>query len=245
MMPTTRNNLDGKRRPPTNTHCVSNEYSCTQYQHTMMKLSVAAVVALTATCSSAFTPTTFGTRQSSVVLSMAQEGTTRSQFLQHSLAAAASFAVLPQSANAAKYGGFGAGSPEVLDPATAEVDAEILASDAVQKALSNVKAYATSAQAMLDTLAADPQADIGSKIRKDFEFSQLRADMNTLNSAFDEDTQRGTDRLIRIILQDITELETANRQKAGVARSERRLDIMKGKLAKLSKAFGDYLAFAK
>lgn len=68
--------------------------------------------------------------------------------------------------------------------------------------------------------------------------------MNTLNSAFDEDTQRGTDRLVRLIMQDITELETANKQKEGVKRSEKRLGIMFGKLDKLEKAFGDYLAFA-
>eukprot|EP00567_Pseudictyota_dubia_P008336 CAMPEP_0197439034 /NCGR_PEP_ID=MMETSP1175-20131217/5861_1 /TAXON_ID=1003142 /ORGANISM="Triceratium dubium, Strain CCMP147" /LENGTH=209 /DNA_ID=CAMNT_0042968861 /DNA_START=68 /DNA_END=697 /DNA_ORIENTATION=+ len=208
-----------------------------------MKLSVAAALALAASSCSAFAPTTFGTRQSSTMLSMAQEGTTRSQFLQQSLAAAASFAVLPQSANAAKYGGFGAGSPEVLDPKSAEVDADILASDAVQKALGAVKSYASSVKAMQDTLSADSQADIGPKIRKDFDFAQLRADLNTVNSAFDEDTQRGTDRLIRIVMQDITELETANRQKDGVARSERRLDIMKGKLDKLGKAFNDFLAF--
>lgn len=206
-----------------------------------MKLYVAAALALTASSCTAFAPATFGNRQS-VALSMAQK-TSRAQFLQQTVAAAASLAVLPQNANAAKYGGFGAGSPEVLDPATAEVDAEILASEPVQKALSAVKGYASSAKEMQAILASDSQADIGPKVRKDFEFSQLRADLNTLNSAFDEDTQRGTDRLIRIILQDITELETANRQKAGVARSERRLDIMKGKLAKLEKAFNDYLAF--
>jgi len=96
---------------------------------------------------------------------------------------------------------------------------------------------------MKSALASNPQADIGSSIRKDLDFVQLRTDLNVLNSAFDEDTQRGTDRVIRLIMQDITELEAANRQKAGVDRSEKRLDIMKGKLDKLTKAFSDYLAF--
>lgn len=206
-----------------------------------MKFSLAATLALTASSCSAFAPATFSTRQTGA-LSMAGE-TSRSQFLQQSFAAAATLAVLPQSANAAKYGGFGAGSPEVLDPSTAEIDAEILASAPVQKAISNVKGYAAAAKDMQASLASDPQADIGAKIRKDFDFSALRADMNTFNSAFDEDTQRGTDRLIRVILQDITELETSNRQKPGVARSERRLDIMCGKLVKLEKAFSDLIAF--
>jgi hypothetical protein len=66
-----------------------------------------------------------------------------------------------------------------------------------------------------------------------------------MNTAFEEDTQRGTDRLIRNIIQDITELEAANNQKEGIERSPRRLEIMMGKLAKLDKAFDDLLAFAK
>jgi len=96
---------------------------------------------------------------------------------------------------------------------------------------------------MKETLASNSQADIGPTIRKNFDFSKLRTDLNTLNSAFDEETQRGTDRLIRAILQDVTELELANKQKAGVERSSRRVDTMVAKLNKLEKAFTEYLAF--
>eukprot|EP00957_Ditylum_brightwellii_P111791 8526926-Ditylum_brightwellii.AAC.1 len=96
---------------------------------------------------------------------------------------------------------------------------------------------------MSATVAADSQADIGPSIRKELDFVQVRADFNGVTEAFDEDTQRGTDRLVRIILQDITELETANRQKPGVPRSEKRLSIVQGKLSKLEKAFDDFLAF--
>lgn len=175
---------------------------------------------------------------------MAKEGSTRAEFLQQSLAAAAALTFLPSSASAAKYGGFGRGSPEVLDPKTAEVDKDILGSEPVQKSLDGVKGYLSSVKSMQSALASDSQADIGASIRKDLDFVKLRSDLNTINTAFDEDTQRGTDRLIRIIMQDVTELETANRQKAGVQRSEIRLNTMKGKLEKLSKAFEDYLAFA-
>jgi len=38
-------------------------------------------------------------------------------------------------------------------------------------------------------------------------------------------------------------LETANKQKPGVSRSDIRLNIMYGKLDKLNKAFCDYLNF--
>ena len=151
----------------------------------------------------------------------------------------------PESASAAKYGGFGAGSPNALDPADAIVDEDILKSGPVQDALGKVKGYSNLVKEMSAALDKDPQADLGPVIRKQFDFVQLRSSLNTLNSAFDEDTQRGTDRLIRLVLQDLTELETSNRQKDGILRSERRLGIMKGKLEKLGTSFDEFLAFAK
>jgi len=98
-------------------------------------------------------------------------------------------------------------------------------------------------QKMQELVRGDDQVDLGPLVRKYLEASQLRDDLNTVNSIFDEDTQRGTDRLIRGILQDVTELELANKQKAGVKRSDRRLATINAKLAKLGCAFKDYLKF--
>jgi Fe-S-cluster formation regulator IscX/YfhJ len=176
-------------------------------------------------------------------LSMTKGETSRLQFIQQSVAAAAALTILPGNAFAAKYGSFGAGSPEVIDPKEAIVDEEILKSAPVQKAFEAVKTYKAATESMKSELQKNSQADIGPIIRKQFDFVQLRNDLNTLNTAFDEDTQRGTDRVIRLIMQDITELETANKQKEGISRSEKRLQIMFGKLEKLEKAFGDFLAF--
>merc|ERR1712194_261229 len=97
---------------------------------------------------------------------------------------------------------------------------------------------------MKKTLSANSQVDLKPVIRKQFEVSTLRADLNTLNTAFDEDTQRGTDRLIRIIVQDLNELEVANAQKEGVPRSDIRLAKMNGKLNKLEDAFNTFLRFS-
>ena len=119
------------------------------------------------------------------------------------------------------------------------------AGSTVQTALKAVKSYQAAVKSMLEALEKNPQTDIGGYVRKEFDFVKVRTELNAINIAFDEDTQRGTDRLIRNILQDITEVETANKQKDGVERSERRLDILKGKLVKLDQAFSDFLAFAK
>lgn len=151
----------------------------------------------------------------------------------------------PGVASAAKYGGIGAGSPNVMDPKDADVDASILASSPVQNAIKSVEGYQAAVKSMLEALDKNPQTDVGGYVRKEFDFVKVRSELNIINTAFDEDTQRGTDRIIRNILQDITEVETSNKQKEGVERSERRLEILKGKLVKLDQAFSDILAFAK
>lgn len=115
----------------------------------------------------------------------------------------------------------------------------------MQDALKKVKGYKSAVNTMQAALESNPQTNVKPVIVKELDFANLRDSLNTVNSAFEEDTQRGTDRLIRVILQDITELEAANSQKEGIERSPRRLEIMRGKLAKLDKAFDDYLAFAK
>lgn len=221
-----------------------------------MKLSVATLAILLTGSASAFAPSVHKPAATTAVVTRTachmsvgkEEDSTaplsRLQFIQQTVAAtAATFTLLPNVANAAKYGSFGAGSPEVLDPSTAVVDEEILASEPVQKAFAAVKNYKKTIDDIKTVLDGNKQADVGPIIRKELDFVQLRADLNTLNSAFDEETQRGTDRLVRLIMQDVTELETANKQKPGVERSEKRLNIMYGKLEKLSKAFADYLAF--
>mmetsp|Transcript_51611 Transcript_51611/g.109754 ORF Transcript_51611/g.109754 Transcript_51611/m.109754 type:complete len:209 (+) Transcript_51611:315-941(+) len=193
--------------------------------------------------SAAFAPGA-GNARSSTALSAEKGATSRIEFLQRSAALAASLTLLPGQANAAKYGGFGAGSPEVIDPKDAIVDSDILKSDSVQSAIKSVRGYKQSVLDMKSSLASDNQADIGPKIRKDFDFSIVRTDLNSINAALDEDTQRGTDRIVRAILQDITELEVTQKQKPGVARSETRLGNVIRKLDKLEKSFDDYLAFA-
>jgi hypothetical protein len=174
--------------------------------------------------------------------------TTRSGFFRivtASATAAAASAFVVEPAHAAKYGSFGAGSPEVLDPSQADVDRDVLNSDKVQKALGKVRSYREAVEKMQALLRTDPQASVKGILLRELDVGGIRDTLNTVNAAFEEDTQRGTDRLIRVILQDITELETANNQKEGIDRSPRRLEIMVGKLAKLDKAFDDYLAFAK
>jgi hypothetical protein len=177
---------------------------------------------------------------------MSEQGAvSRTTFVHQSVLASLSVFLPTFNAQAAKYGSFGSDSPEVLDPSKAVVDTALLSSASVQKAFQSLASYRDTVLSMKSTLTADRQANLAPTIQSKLDFVALRTDLNTVNSVFDEDTQRGTDRIIRIILQDITELETANRQKEGIVRSDRRVETMMAKLNKLEQAFSDYLAFAK
>jgi len=176
---------------------------------------------------------------------MSVDALSRTKFLKTIATGAIFVASSPiKPAMAAKYGAVGRGSPNVLDPKEAIVDQDILASDSVQKSLGEIKLYAKAVAAIKAELLKNPQADIEPYIRKNFDFSILRASLNNINSVFDEDTQRGTDRIIRIIIQDVNEIEVNSRLKEGIPRSEKRLVLINGKLSKLEKAFKDFLAFA-
>jgi len=210
-----------------------------------MKFYLGSIIVL-ASSAAAFSPSLRQSQSSSVETSL-HSTTTRGDFLNQIgatfvVAGGISTAVFaPAPANAGWATGPGSA---VLDPKDAIVDEEIFKTPVVQKALKSVKAYSSSVTAMKKTLASNSQADLKPIIRKEFDLGNVRADLNSLNSAFEEDTQKGTDRLIRVILQDLNELEVTNAQKAGVQRSEIRVSKMNGKLDKLQVAFDSFLKFS-
>jgi hypothetical protein len=167
----------------------------------------------------------------------------RNEFFTQMAGVVAVAGAFPGVASAAKYGALGASSPGVLDPKEAIVDDEALASSVVQTALTSVKSYSALVGEMKTSLANDDQVNLGPVLRKQFDLGKLRADLNSLNSAFDEETQRGTDRLIRGILQGLNELEIANNQKEGIERSARRVANINAKLDKVQEEFNGFLAF--
>jgi hypothetical protein len=128
-----------------------------------------------------------------------------------------------------------------LDRSTADIDAAVLQSAAVQDALRTVRAARQSVTQLQAQLLANPQAVVQSKAVGDP--YQLREACNRINAAFDEETQRNTDRLIRTVVQDLVEMDTAAAQKEGMARSPRRLATVQQKLEKLARTLDDFLAF--
>jgi len=104
---------------------------------------------------------------------------------------------------------------ESTPPKDADVDTDLLKTEAVQKGLSNLKGYKSAASSLKTKFLADSNAQLIPAIRKDFDFSKVRDDLNLVGTVFDDQTQQTVDRLARSILYDLTELENASRFKKG------------------------------
>ena len=150
---------------------------------------------------------------------------------------------VPSTAQAAKYGSFGTDSTTgAITPQTAEIDTELLKSSSVKDAISAIQKVRTAVTNVQTSLASNPQSNVvaTSMIGDPY---KVRESCNIINTILDEDTQRYTDRLIRNIVQDLIEIDTAATQKEGIARSARRYDNVQNKLTKLAKSIDELLAF--
>merc|ERR1719453_3061676 len=132
---------------------------------------------------------------------------------------------------------------ETTKPSDADVDDELLASKPVQDGLTNLKSYKSSASKLKTIFEADTSVALIPTIRKEFDFSKLRDDLNVVTTVFDDQTQLTTYRLARAILYDLTELENASRlKKEETSRTPKKIASVTKWFDKLD---GDFAAFLK
>eukprot|EP00612_Vaucheria_litorea_P000010 CAMPEP_0171451742 /NCGR_PEP_ID=MMETSP0945-20130129/120_1 /TAXON_ID=109269 /ORGANISM="Vaucheria litorea, Strain CCMP2940" /LENGTH=176 /DNA_ID=CAMNT_0011976253 /DNA_START=129 /DNA_END=659 /DNA_ORIENTATION=+ len=175
---------------------------------------------------------------------MSAQANGRRTFIKESSLAILGISSFAGNASAAKYFGDKTDYPEVIQPKNAVKNEELYDSSATKSAVSNIKEYRSAILELQDKLSKDPQADLRTALKERLSYSKLRNDLNTAGSAFEEDSQRGLDRITRIILQDIVEFEEASKfKKDGSLRNERRITSMKAKLKKLEQAFDEMLSY--
>ena len=115
----------------------------------------------------------------------------------------------------------------------------------VQAAIEELKEARADLQTLYDTFKKDKNAQLSEGIAE-FEITSIRNDLNAITfAAFDEDTQILTDRLTRNIIQDLVELETAVKLKAGVERSPKRVASTQKRFAAALDGFDKFLAYFK
>jgi len=133
---------------------------------------------------------------------------------------------------------------ETTKPEDAERDAELLATKEVQKGIENIKAYRDAAKSLKSTFSSDTNCALIPTIRKDFDFSKVRDDLNVVSTVFDDQTQLTVDRLSRAILYDLTELENASRFKKGESeRTVKKVAIVEKWFGKLDNDLVNFLAY--
>ena len=86
---------------------------------------------------------------------------------------------------------------ETTKPTDADVDDELLASRAIQGSLNSLKKYKATAASLKGAFFKDTTMQLIPTIRKEFDFSKLRDDLNVVTTVFDDTTQLTVDRLSR------------------------------------------------
>lgn len=160
---------------------------------------------------------------------------------QQALRSAALALALPSTARAYQ----GIYGMDIISAKDAVIDESALQSADVKAALKDLKSLYAAVQALRAKVASDAQFDVGAAIRADLDPTRVRSTFNALNPLFDKDTQKGTDRLQRGILQDLVEIDTSAKVAPGKARSPKKLALVNEKLEKLEMTFqklNEYLA---
>ena len=128
-------------------------------------------------------------------------------------------------------------SMEIVKAGDAVLDKEALNSGPVKAALGDFKGYAIGIVNLQKALAANDQADVAKTLKTDYDFVKVRATFNALTPVFDEDTQKGVDRITRGILQDLVEAEAAAKFNDKGQRTPKKLALLSEKLTKLDGSF--------
>lgn len=166
----------------------------------------------------------------------------KKQFAKVFVTALSSLAIMSSPATAANYGGFGSTYSEVIDPKLAVLSEESN-SDDVKAGISGLADIQKIVENLKTDIQKDNQIDLFDRLKKELNPATVRGILNKYNTAFSEDTQRGTDRLIRAVLQDITELSREVQTKPGKARADSKVKLIVRRLEATQASLKDLAAF--
>lgn len=134
-------------------------------------------------------------------------------------------------------------SMEIVKAGDAVLDTDALNSGAVKRALDDFKGYAVGIVKIKAALEQDSQFDVVRIVRSNYDFVKVRATFNAMTPIWDEETQRGVDRVMRGILQDLVELEAAAKFNDEGKRTPKKLALTTEKLQKTDGDFRKLFAY--
>lgn len=134
---------------------------------------------------------------------------------------------------------------ETTKPEDADKDDELLATKPVQDSIKSLGTYRSNAASLKSQFESNTDMPLIPAIRKDFDFSKLRDDLNVASTVFDDQAQLTIDRLSRSILYDLTELENASRFKKGedATRTPKKVANVRKWFVKLDTDLSDFLKY--
>jgi hypothetical protein len=130
-------------------------------------------------------------------------------------------------------------------PQDAEIDDDLIKSGKVQGSLKKIKGYKAATASLKSQFDSNTNLNLIPTIRKDLDVSELRNDLNNVGTAFDDETQQTTDRILRAILYDVTELENVATPKKGaeINRSAKRIKAINQWFSKIDNDLTDFLSY--
>jgi hypothetical protein len=135
---------------------------------------------------------------------------------------------------------------ETTSKEDAEIDQELLRSSQVQDSIKNVQRYQKVGQFLKGKFDENSNVVIIPFIRKEFDFSKVRNDLNIVTGVFDEDTQKTIDRIARSVLYDLSELENSSRFKDGeTTRTPKKTANVQKWFKKLDEDLTTFLSYVK
>jgi carbonic anhydrase len=113
----------------------------------------------------------------------------------------------------------------------------------VKAGKASIAKYISSVSSIKADLQKNAQVDIRKRLVEELNPGDIRNALNKFNEAFSEETQKGTDRLIRNVLQDVLELQKDSIVKSDKGRSSVKVGSLVKRLDSTEKALVDLNAF--
>eukprot|EP00181_Compsopogon_caeruleus_P000901 CAMPEP_0184679972 /NCGR_PEP_ID=MMETSP0312-20130426/2837_1 /TAXON_ID=31354 /ORGANISM="Compsopogon coeruleus, Strain SAG 36.94" /LENGTH=228 /DNA_ID=CAMNT_0027129773 /DNA_START=249 /DNA_END=935 /DNA_ORIENTATION=- len=129
-----------------------------------------------------------------------------------------------------------------LTPQSVRLEQDKLKEKDIQGGIVEIRKFREDFSQVETAFGKDNQLDILPDLRRIFVISALRDALNRANAAFDEETQRKTDILVRTIIQDIQELQNAAKVKPDQPRTPRRIEKTTKWLGKVGEDFDKLLS---
>lgn len=129
----------------------------------------------------------------------------------------------------------GFNAPELTNPSGVVVDQTVLGTAEAKEALEKLRGYKGLVEKVVTDFEAAPATfDVAATFKKDVKIDGIRMVLNVVNEAFDEETQKQTDKVVRGIIQDVGELQYNGGVKEGAQRTPKKIERTRQWLTKIS-----------